>query len=248
MTSGGFEAAIRRAANRLGLDVHRHRPETTTSWQLARMLAAHRVDTVVDVGANVGQFALALRDAGFRGHIISFEPLPSAHDRLREASRHDPFWNVAPAMALGEQDGEVDLNVAGNSVSSSVLEMLDAHALAAPESRYASTVRVPLRRLDDAAGDYLRPDATIFLKVDTQGYEDQVLSGAPRLLGRAVGVQLELSLVPLYAGQRLYDEMLARMSERGLNLWSVASGFVDPRSGRMLQVDATFFRAIRGDR
>lgn len=247
MTSGGLEAAIRRAANRFGLDIHRHRPETTSSWQLARMLAAHRVDVVVDVGANVGQFALALRHAGFRGRIVSFEPLPSAHDRLREASRRDPLWDVAPAMALGDQNGEVDLNIAGNSVSSSVLGMLDAHALAAPDSRYASAVRVPLRRLDDVVDGHLRPDATVFLKVDTQGYEDQVLSGAPRLLGRAVGVQLELSLVPLYAGQRLYDEMLARMSALGLSLWSVASGFVDPRNGRMLQVDATFFRAVSGE-
>jgi hypothetical protein len=84
---------------------------------------------------------------------------------------------------------------------------------------------------------------TLFLKIDTQGYEDRVLRGAVELLPRAVGLQLEMSLVSLYEGQRRFDEMYVELVGKGFELWSMSPAFVDPRSGRLLQVDATFFRS-----
>jgi FkbM family methyltransferase len=197
---------------------------------------------VFDVGANVGQFGRSVRDAGYRGRIVSFEPLSAAWEQLVAASRSDSLWQVAPRAAIGNEDGEIEIHVSGNSMSSSVLDMLDAHAIAAPGSAYVGREKVLLRRLDTVAVDYLRPDSSLFVKIDTQGYEDRVLQGASNLLKNTVGLQLECSLVPLYEGQLLYDEMSRRLKALGFALWGITPGFFDPGNGRLLQIDATFFR------
>ena len=80
------------------------------------------------------------------------------------------------------------------------------------------------------------------MKIDTQGYEDRVLKGATELLNRTTGVQLELSLIPLYKGQLLYDEIIKKLEAIGFELWSINPVFTEPVTGRLLQVDATFFR------
>lgn len=120
--------------------------------------------------------------------------------------------------------------------------MLESHSKAAPESAYISSEKVPLRRLDSIGKSYLNKDSILFIKIDTQGYEDRVLQGAPDLLERAVGLQLELSLIPLYEGQRLYKDIILQLESLGFELLGIATAFVDPISGRLLQVDATFFR------
>ena len=96
--------------------------------------------------------------------------------------------------------------------------------------------------LDSLAPHYLRADSVTFLKIDTQGYEDEVLRGATETLARVVGVQLELSLVPLYDGQKLMPELMEQVMRRGFQLWGISPTFADPQTGRMLQIDATFFR------
>lgn len=238
-----YKNIIKRAIHHFGFDLRRYRPDRSEAAQFMAMLSIHEVNLVLDVGANTGQFGQQLRLAGYRGRIVSFEPLSTAHEKLVEASRNDPLWEVAPRAAIGNEDGGIEIHVAGNSVSSSVLDMLDAHVSAAPESRYVGSERVPLRRLDTLASDYLHPDSILFIKIDTQGYEDRVLQGASNLLEKAVGLQLELSFVPLYDGQRLYDEMVDQLKALGFELWGMSPVFVDPQSGRLLQVDATFFRS-----
>ncbi|MBS0312071.1 MAG: FkbM family methyltransferase [Proteobacteria bacterium] len=233
---------FKRVIRRLGFDLRRYRPGSTDDAQFIAMLVIHRINLILDVGANRGQFGRQLRDAGYKGRIVSFEPLAAAHEALALASEKDPLWEVAPQAAIGSENGEIEIHVAGNSESSSVLNMLDSHAAAAPESVYVGSERVPLRRLDDLAQGYLQQDSILFVKIDTQGYEDRVLQGAPNILARAVGLQLELSLVPLYEGQRLYDEMVDELKALNFELWGVTPTFVDPESGRLLQIDATFFR------
>lgn len=246
MPAEAIERAIRRLANRIGIDIHRHRPAESAAGRLAAALASRRIDVVLDVGANTGQFGSALRGAGYRGRIVSFEPLVSARAALLATSARDDGWLVAPQAAIGAYDGQIDINVAGNSVSSSVLSMLPAHSASAPQSRYVATERVALKRLDDLAPDFLRPDSVAFLKIDTQGYESHVLAGAPEVLERVQGVQLELSFVPLYDGQVLFDELLSQMRASGFDIWSLWPAFWDPQDGRLLQADVVFMRTQRG--
>lgn len=242
MKAAPIEALVQRVANRLGLELRRFRPETSEHGRLASMLKANGINLVLDVGANVGQFAQGLRKASYEGLIVSFEPLAAAHEQLLLASRRDGLWQVAPRAAIGEREGELDIHVANNSVSSSALAMLDRHVEAAPESTYVASERVRLTTLDSMARAYLQPGVLPFLKIDTQGYEDRVLDGAIELMPEIRGLQLELSLVPLYEDQKLFDSLRDRITRMGFATWALWPSFVDVHNGRVLQVDAVFFR------
>ena len=144
--------------------------------------------------------------------------------------------------AIGEENGEIEIQIAGNSHSSSVLDMLDTHVRAAPDSKYIGKEKVALRTLDSIAPNYMDSNSIAFIKIDTQGYETQVMNGAKKLMSQIVGLQVEISLVPLYKGQCLFDEMLKKLKNDGFELWSISTVFSDPNTAQLLQVDATFFR------
>jgi FkbM family methyltransferase len=240
--AAGLKRRLRKALNGAGIEVHRFSPGNSHLGRLAACLREHGVDFVVDVGANEGQFGRELRTAGYAGRLLSIEPMMAAHKRLTEASRNDKAWIVHPRCAMGASPGEIELNIAGNSVSSSVLPMLAAHSNAAPQSIYLGKETVPLTTLDLVARNHLGTAQAPFLKIDTQGYEWQVLDGASHALSVARGVQLELSLIPLYEGQKLWLECISRMENLGFTLWALEPAFVNPSNGRTLQLDATFMR------
>src|SRR4051812_15778692 len=111
---------IKSAFRKTGFQVGRYTVQTSADAQLRRLLEFVGIDLVLDVGANCGHYAVAIRAHGYTGRIVSFEPLTSAHAALQVAARGDQKWQVAPRMALGDAAGEVTIRVAGNSVSSSV--------------------------------------------------------------------------------------------------------------------------------
>ena len=222
--------------------VSHYSPEASDSARVQTLLASHQVDVVLDVGANKGQFGTKLRNGGFRGHIISFEPLSQAHDSLMRRAAADEQWTVAPRMAIGHVDGEAEINIAGNSASSSIAPMEEAHLDVAPQSAYVGTEKTRLARLDTVARDWIRGSDRVYLKIDTQGYEERVLEGAKGILPHVVGVQVELSLVPLYSGCPLFAEMIAKLGDIGFAVHALLPGLTDPDSGRLLQVDGIFFR------
>ncbi len=237
-----LKSIIKRSIHRLGFDLRRYNPATSDGARFMAALSSHNVNLVFDVGANEGQFGRGLRELGYTGRIVSFEPLLGPWNKLTEARRDDLKWEVAPRAAIGSEDGETEMHVAGNSVSSSVLKMLDAHVKAAPASAYVGTEQLPMRRLDAIGKAFVHPDSVLFIKIDTQGFESQVLKGAPQLLEKAVGVHLELSFVPLYEGQSKYDGLISQLEGMGFEMWDILPNFVDPESSRLLQADATFFR------
>lgn len=238
---------VRKALRKAGWELTRFRPESCQWARLKCMLSAHGVDTVLDVGANTGQYAKNLRDAGFKGRIVSFEPISEAHSRLCRIARKDALWTVAERMALGDWDGQTQIHVANNSVSSSLLPMLASHRAADPQSQFVATEAVPIARLDTIAPRFLQDTKSIFLKIDVQGYEKKVLEGAPKLLKRTVGLQIELSLTPLYDGETLLQPMVEYLHAMDFDLWALVPGFVHNRSGRLLQVDGVFFHQTGGE-
>ena len=221
-------------AHGLGYDIHRSRQLCATT-----LLSSLGIDLLVDVGANKGQYALSQRANGYKGEILSFEPMSSEHAELLALSRKDPHWIIADRMAIGDQSGEIELNLAANSASSSLLPMLHTHLAAAPGSGYIATELVAVQRLDDV----LKARAVgrrIFLKLDVQGFERHVLNGAQSTLANALGLQLEMSLLPLYEGETLMPEMHQFLRDKGFELWDLQSAFRDAATGRLLQVDAVF--------
>lgn len=233
---------LRSALRLMGYDIRRHTPDANPTFPIFKALAHFHVDVVLDVGANAGQFATQLRSAGYQGDIISFEPLSAEHRQLVAAASGDPKWRVHERGAIGDRDGEIKFNVAGNSVSSSALPMLELHSSIARGSAYVASEMVPIYRLDSVATQYLPPGSCGFLKIDTQGFEWQVLDGAQNIIPHLKGILCEISLVPLYEGQHLWREIIDRLEADGFTLWSLRKGFTDPSTARTLQVDATFFR------
>lgn len=227
---------------RLGLDVHRFTPSSSPTAQIVSSFRKFDIDLVLDVGANQGQFALELRSGGYAGNIVSFEPLSSVFPTLKRVSEDDDKWTIHPRCAVGSKNVEVEINIAGNSASSSLLPMLDSHLLAAPHTAYIGKESVPSLTLDSIAPDYLKKFKNTFLKIDTQGFEWDVLNGAQNILPNIRGVLLELSLVPLYEGQHLWREMIDQMEATGFSLWALQPGFTDAHSGQTLQADGIFFR------
>ncbi len=233
---------LRRSVRKIGWDVHRFTPMVSELARLVSHLQERKVSLVLDVGANVGQYAMQLRDAGYAGRIVSFEPLSEAHAALVKAAGADPLWTVAPRMALGDRAGSARVNVSGNSVSSSLLPMLPAHLAAAPASQYVGTEEIQLATLDSVAPGFVKAGEIVFLKIDAQGFQGQVIAGAQQFLRTAAGVQVEASLTPLYEGELTLCPLVEKLEPLGFELWDLFPGFTDTKTHRLLQCDCIFFR------
>lgn len=217
---------------RLGFDVIRYSGTNFLERRRHELLREYRVDLVFDVGANTGQFGAALRRAGYRGRIVSFEPLPEAFQGLMENT--DDGWD-AHCVALGDGTGTSAIHRARNSWSSSLLPMTQRHLDAAPESAYVGDLGVDVRKLDD-----YYENRRIFLKIDTQGYEGPVLRGGSLVVRSAPILEVELSVTPLYEGQSTIAEVLSQLAP--FDLAAIEPGFRDPRTKDILQLEALFVR------
>lgn len=232
---GRLTNAALMAAYKRGFEIRRH-----PAGRRQKMFAARGVDLVLDVGGADGGYGRALRQFGYAGRIVSFEPLADSFARLSANIASDPAWS-ARNHALGDEAGEAQINVASNSTSSSLLPMKDTHLEAEPSVGIVGQQTIRVERLDDVAGALIGADDTVFLKVDTQGFERHVLAGGPETLVRSVGLQLELSFVPLYEGGMLVDEAISMAYDAGFHLEVIEQGWAS-RTGQMLQADGIFFR------
>ena len=233
---------IKSIAMKVGVDVRAFTPSRSEGARLLKLFAHYGIDLVLDVGANSGQYSFYLRSIGYRGKIVCFEPLLSAYSDLQKFAKKDANMILTPRMALGDHDGEVTLNVAANSESSSILQILDAHLQTEPSAKFVGVETVRLARLDTVAHEYMVNARAVFLKIDTQGYDSHVLRGAAGILPNIKGVQIELSLMPLYKGEIIYREMIDRIEALGYALHDLNPCFSDKITGRTYQLDGIFFR------
>jgi FkbM family methyltransferase len=206
-----------------------------------RLVKNFRIDHLLDVGANAGQYGSVMRALGYRGKLISFEPLSDAYRSLRTLADRDTNWETHN-MALGDIEQEMTINVSKNLLSSSLLDMLPRHLETAPESEYCKSEPVKVRTLNQIYSSLVPDDATTLLKIDTQGYERQVLQGSDAVLDKITGVQIEMSLVPLYDHGALFHELMTLLGDNGFTMMSIEAGFQDPNTGQLLQMDGVFFR------
>ncbi len=207
---------------------------------VAHLINLHRVDLVLDVGANIGQYARRLRAGGYKGRILSFEPLVEAWAQAAAQAAKDPLWDIAPPMALAAETGTATLNVTRDSSLASLQKPLEGSGPAGLAVERTETVEC--RTLDDAAADALAKAKRPFLKIDVQGFEKPVLAGATKTLAACVGVQIELSLDPLYEGEPGYLEMLNLLEAQGFRLAFTLPVQSKQRLGPMDQFDGLLFR------
>lgn len=215
--------------------------------RLACLLDRQRIDAVLDVGANQGQYGRFLREAGYAGPILSFEPLAEPRRALAEAAAADPCWRLAPPLALGDRAGEAVIEVSAESDMSSLLPQAAMLRELSPSSAVLERRRVTTARLD-AQGDLIDPAwRRLHLKIDVQGFEPSVLDGALGLMPRIATLQLELALEPVYVGETGWRTMVDRLAEAGFRLALVLPGYFERKLGRMLQFDGVFIRHEAGD-
>lgn len=228
-------AAFKRAGERAGVEIRRHR---SAGGRRARLLAEHGVELVIDVGANRGQYADDLRSNGYRGQIVSFEPLSDAYAALRRRSAADDRWEVQ-RLALSDVDEVLELGAADKF--GSALRVGARLAALFPEAVPASFERVPAARLDEVELD-LPPARRTLLKLDVQGYELRVLAGASGMLDHVGVVEAELSVVALYERQPLLADAIRALDGHGFALETLEPILRDWRSGEHLQFDGLFVR------
>ena len=210
--------------------------------RLVRVLEHHGIDLVFDIGANVGQYGRRLRRGGYTGRIVSFEPLSTAHAELQKEATGDSDWTVAPRMAIGDSDVPVSINISAESDMSSVLDFTAEMADLLDSSAYVGSEVASQARLDAVLGKYAGTTDRIMLKIDTQGAEARVLNGARGVLSRLTAIQLELSIVPVYAGEEDYRAMIDRLDEWGFTPVLFIPGYFNRRTARLIGMDGVFVR------
>jgi FkbM family methyltransferase len=238
--------AVRNGLLRLGWDVRRvqsleaTRRERVQQEQLAkwRFLGRYGLKSILDIGANTGQFAELAREIVPEARIYSFEPLAECHAELSAK-----LGRLAPAeafrFALGDESGTAVIQRNGFTPSSSLLTIRELHTAEMPETATSRAEPIEIRRLDDVFAD--RPlESPCFIKIDVQGFEDRVLRGGRRIVQNSVGVVLEASSYRLYDGQPLFEDLHATLKEWGFVYRGNVDQWLSQKDGRILQFDALF--------
>lgn len=231
---------IKDIAKKIGYDIL-HLPTNPIERQQLDLFKEHEINLIFDIGANVGQYAQKIRRLGYTGKIVSFEPLPDAFQILKNDAANDPHWQVVQT-AIGNFNGESKINIAQNSYSSSILDILPVHIESTPESQYIATTKVNVQKLDDIIDLYYTDSSRLFVKIDTQGFEKQVLEGALKSLDKIKGFQMELSLLPLYENETLMQDMIDLLRTYGYKLVLIESGHRNYNTGEILQVEGYFLK------
>lgn len=209
---------------------------------LLHVLRDQEVDYVIDVGAYRGDYGSFLRAAGYGGPILSFEPVERSYRELERNSADDPAWSIA-RLALGSRDETREIGVAHSTDFSSFrgFTRFGTEHFAA-ESRIEHRERVDIRRLDAVLAQFVPDDARrIFLKLDTQGWDLEVLQGAVGCLDRIVALQLEVSARPVYEGTPTYLDALGYAAGLGFALTDAVPVVRDHRH-RVIEFDCVLGR------
>ena len=223
----------------LGFDVVKY--PTPELDRRIKLILNHEINVILDIGANIGQYGGEMRNLGFQGEIISFEPMKKAFQELEKNAANDNNWKVYN-WSIGEKDGQTTINVAKNSVSSSLLENLPQLTESAPQAAFLKKETIEIRKLDSIFNDLRLQNKNIYLKIDTQGYEEMVLLGATNSLNFVSGIQIEMSFIPSYKGAITFDQMKTQLNGLGFHLTALENGFYDKKTGKQLEIDGVFYK------
>lgn len=216
--------------------------QTPTVETLERFLKAYSIANIIDIGANGGQYGQELRLAGYAGEIISCEPLAQPFSKLAQKAAADSRWHCLN-VALSDHVGTLDLHVSQATEFSSALPVLEDTIARDSNARVLSVETVSSRTLDDLWNELPLASGQTMLKIDTQGSEQAILTGAHASLSKIAAVQLELSAVPIYQGQPVMETMIERLRTLGFIPYMIWPGFRDSATGRALEYDGLFVRA-----
>lgn len=236
---------IKKILRQTGLEITRYRPSRRAISQFHNSVLTAKCEVVADVGANKGQFAEELRKDGYIGKIISFEPLSEEHDELLVRAKKDERWIIAPRCAIGSTNGSIDINIAENRSSSSLLIPSESLEREIPISAVQSTIPVPVRKLDSILPECLghKEMVNLALKVDTQGYEMEVFKGGKVTMNNVSVLMLEMRTTLLYEGESSFRDLLNFLSDCGLSMKTLQPTIYS-KDGHLLEMDVVFERIV----
>jgi FkbM family methyltransferase len=224
-------------------DVERRLSAYLSQQHVAELLRRYRVNCVLDVGANRGQYGRRLRRIGFEGHIVSFEPVAATFAELQEAAAGDPQWTAYP-YALGREDSTASMNVVPGTLSS-LLPATDFGSTRYERLREPSAEDVEVRRLDGILDEVLArvPDPRPYLKLDTQGFDLEAFAGLGDRVGEIVAMQSEVSVVEIYAGMPPMAQALEAYEAAGFEITGLFPVSREAETGRVLEFDCVMVRS-----
>jgi FkbM family methyltransferase len=235
---------LKRLAEALGYDLIRRDKQVRLDSHLAVLLPALGVDLVIDVGANTGQYAKRLRKIGYAGDILSYEPLSAMQATLTRAARQDGRWIVRDC-ALGEEAGTATIRMSPDSSWSSLRGFTEWGKERFPnQDRDAKPEEIRVLRLDDDLPEHI-PDwdsRSIFLKLDTQGFDQEAFAGVQGVLGSIVALQAEVPFMSIYEGAPRYAEAMAAFEAKGYEVTGLFPVKRDRKTHRMIEMDCVMRR------
>lgn len=238
-----FKQLVRRYTRPLNIEVRRYDPDFTIDTFLWSLLPELAINCIIDVGAHRGEFGKLLRENDYQGEIISFEPVPSSFVHLVRVAADDPKWQTHN-LGLSDQDGSMLINV-GHLTNYSSFHQPSQYGLETNANgiETMSIVSVPVKRLDSILDELTQhiEQPRVYLKMDTQGWDQTVFSGASDCLANIYGMQSELSMQPLYAGMPSWEEMVQTCREAGYEVSGMFMGFRDQRN-QLSEFDCVFVK------
>lgn len=197
------------------------------------------IKTIIDVGSNEGQFIGNINKILPGRKIYAFEPIKDCYDTL--LANTQKLDVVAHNCAIGEVNEDAEINVSSNLVSSSILEMEDLHTTMYPNSEYVKKEAIVIKRLDDVMKAY-DTEENVLIKVDVQGYEEQVLKGGVETFKKATAIIIETSIEPLYENQWVFDDVYSYFIDKGFIFLGFADQIYLKTNGIPLYADCIFVK------
>lgn len=212
-------------------------------FDFQKTLQHFKINCVLDVGAYTGTYAQSLRRFGYYNKIISFEPLSKSHQKLLYNSQSDENWIIHKKIALGAKEKKSKIFISKKMDSSSILKIKKNHLTVEPSAKIIGQENIDIKKLDDVINQYSKINLKrSLLKIDTQGYEYEVLKGAEEILKKIKLIQLELSLVELYSKQKSNKKILQFLKKNNFSIWNIIPGFKNKKNSRLLQYDMILFK------
>lgn len=208
-------------------------------FKTVKLLKKHQIDVVLDVGACNGRYAFELRKMGYKQKLISFEPTQESFNYLVKLAKGDSLWSYHK-LALGDQKETKPIKVLKEGPASSFLKTSNLHKEVNPLAYVTHEENVQIARLDELYPQLCKPSDRVFLKIDTQGYEKQVLIGAGACLKEVSLIQVEASLKPLYENEPMLPELFSFMAEQSFAPIAINPISFDQNTGEFLQIDLMF--------
>jgi len=247
----GRAVPLNKAVQRLmrvgGLHIGRFPPVDSLGYHLKTVFRELRTNCILDVGAHIGEYGEEVRDLDYEGRIVSFEPVPASYAQLTQLCARDPQW-TAHNVALGAEDSTMEMNIFRGTVFNSFL----------PASSYASerfgnqaeivrTERVAVRRLDGMLDECIAgiEKPSLFLKMDTQGWDLTVLRGLGSRINEISAIQTELPVKSLYEGMPNFPEAITQLSAMGFELTGIFPVARDMDHLRIIELDCVLCRQAK---